>query len=344
MNSKDQKSIVIWLSFVCALILLIVVVGGITRLTHSGLSMVDWKPLMGVIPPLSQAEWTATFAKYQQFPEYQLTNMDMTLDGFKQIFFWEYLHRILGRLVGVVFLLPFLYFLARRKLKGSMAAKVYVGFLLGGAQGFLGWYMVQSGLVNQPNVSHYRLAAHLCLAIFTLAYLFWIILSIRRQWSPKIVAPPRIFLWSSVVFTGMVALQIFYGALVAGLKAGLMYNTFPTMNGEWIPSVLTNLTPTFLSLFDNHTMVQFIHRGFGWLLIFGSVAFLVMARKFRLDPTFRRPILFVHLAILVQFALGVTTLVLQVPIVPAIFHQMGGVIVLALCVSLTHRLWWAQKR
>lgn len=330
-----------WLWSICAMVTLMVVVGGVTRLTHSGLSIVEWQPIRGVIPPMSQAAWQAMFLKYQQFPEYKLLNHGMSLSEFKLIFFWEYIHRLIGRLIGFVVFVPWFVFVIQKSIPKSLAWKLIGGFLLGGLQGVMGWYMVKSGLVNNPRVSHYRLAAHLLLALGVLVYFFWIILDLIRgaasakNQAIKKLAPVR---YLNLCVIGIVLLQITYGAFTAGLRAGFGFNTFPKMNGEWIPTGLIHPELGWLSLLEGHMGVQFTHRTIGWLLLLVITAFWIYGRRFALNSVQRRGLNFLFGMIIVQFLLGVWTLVGIVPISVAVAHQFGAVILLMIAVSLFHSL------
>ena len=303
-----------------------IVVGGITRLTHSGLSIVEWQPLIGAIPPLSDADWNALFEKYKQTPEYRRVNAGMTLEGFKGIFWWEYLHRLLGRLIGVAFLVPYLWFLARGAIRGSLAWKLAAIFFLGGLQGAMGWYMVKSGLVEDPRVSHFRLTAHLGLAFVILAAMFWVALGLVQ---PRLrAAGDRMAkgLAHGVVF--LVFLMVLSGGLVAGLRAGKAYNTFPLMNGHWIPPEILQLEPWWRNIFWNIATVQFDHRVVAWLL-----AFLVPLLWWRCRNTEAKLAASVLLALLVlQIVLGISTLLLSVPVVLGVAHQ--GVASLVLCAAI----------
>ena len=226
LEKKTAPSVILWLAFLCFLIIMMVGVGGVTRLTGSGLSIVDWKPIMGAIPPLNQAQWMDVFQRYQLSPQFKLINHSMSLSDFKLIFFWEYIHRLLGRGIGIAFLLPWLFFFKTGKVQGKLAGRLLGGFGLGGLQGALGWFMVKSGLVNLPYVSHYRLAAHLALALLVLSYLFWVLLDLLGT----VEGQPKKYSGLSRAFKGftaLVCLQIVYGAFTAGLKAGFGYNTFP---------------------------------------------------------------------------------------------------------------------
>src|SRR5687767_12934217 len=258
MTSNDRRAVAAWLLVCAALVFLIVVVGGVTRLTRSGLSIVEWQPLIGALPPLSEAHWQELFAKYRTTPEFRLVNFDMTLEGFKRIFWWEYAHRLLGRLIGVVFLLPFVWFLVRGRLERTLAWKLAGVFALGALQGALGWYMVKSGLVDDPRVSHFRLTAHLGVALAIFAALLWIALDLlpgenRVPGSPSVAR-------AAACVAAVVFVMALSGAMVAGLRAGSAYNTFPLMNGHLIPPEILMLEPWWKNFLYNMATVQFVHR------------------------------------------------------------------------------------
>lgn len=332
-----RRPLIRWLTVVGAMILLMILVGGVTRLTESGLSMVDWRPFMGAIPPTSDAEWREVFERYQQYPEYRELNTDMTLEQFKQIFFWEYLHRLLGRLLGLVFLLPWIYFAVRKKIPAAYNLRFAALFVLGAAQGLMGWYMVQSGLVDVPYVSHYRLAAHLALALAALCLTLWFILDLRRAPRPALERAPARLRKTALTFTTLVALQILYGAFMAGLDAGFGANTFPTMNGQWIPAGLWTLEPTWRNLFDNNITVQFIHRTLGWIVFFAALALWWRARKLQAATATLNAVNAVLLVTCLQFMLGVVALVSVVAIPLAVAHQLGAAALLLTAVTVNHK-------
>ncbi len=321
---------------VLALTLAIFAVGAVTRLTDSGLSMVEWEPIMGAVPPMSEEAWESAFFAYQQYPEFQLRRTGMTIGEFKFIFFWEYFHRLLGRTIGLVFLVPFLVFLVRGQIRGKLAGLLAFGFVLGGLQGALGWFMVKSGLQDVPYVSHYRLAAHLMLALLLFCYLFWIWTSLLPA-SPRREAPSPLTLRGRSFLTGLfglLLLQIVYGAFVAGLNAGWQFNTFPKMMGRWLPPGWLSHEPLVINFFQNAATVQWMHRSLAWLLLGGGLAawFTLKNRM----PT-ERSRLFLDLfamLLLVQFGLGVATLVLEVPIVLATLHQVVAVLLAAFMTGL----------
>ncbi len=325
-----------WLFLCCGLIFLMVVVGGITRLTLSGLSITEWKPVIGIVPPLSAADWAAEFGKYRQIPEYRAVHFEMSLDEFKSIYYWEYTHRLLGRLIGVAFAVPFIWFLARRQLPRRLAPPLVGILLLGFLQGALGWYMVESGLADRVEVSQYRLVAHLALALAIYAAILWTALGIVRG-SPFPHASPG---WrrASEAVLALVALTILAGGFVAGTRAGLTYNTFPLMDGRLVPGGYAQLHPLWLNWFENIAAVQFDHR----LLAVATVTavFVLWAAGLRANlPIPARKALHALLAVAaLQVALGISTLLLVVPIPLAAAHQAGAVMLLTAAIVARHTL------
>ena len=273
--NKFNKYIVLWLFTGCALIYLMVFIGGLTRLTHSGLSIVEWSPT-GSLPPMNESDWQIQFEKYQTSPEYKLVNSSFTLEDFKGIFWLEYIHRFLGRIIGMVFIIPFLYFLLAKKFPKGFLKKVVVIFFIGSLQGLLGWYMVKSGLVKNPNVSHYRLAAHLITAFTAFGFTFWYALDLIYP-EPEKQSDKNWKLLAGILFP-VVILQIIYGAFVAGLKAGYLYPTFPKMGDEWIPETITSVSPVWRIFLEAPEGVQFIHRCIAYIVF---VLVVVMYYKSR---------------------------------------------------------------
>lgn len=329
-----ERIIAGWLLFCCVMIFAMVVLGGVTRLTGSGLSMVEWDPIFGVIPPLNDAEWQIVFDKYRASPEYQKVNIRMDVEGFKSIYWFEFAHRLLGRAIGTVFLLPFLYFLWRGWVRPPLTYKLIAMFVLGGLQGALGWYMVASGLVDDPHVSQYRLTAHLLLAFVIYGYILWVALDLlfpRRLTH----APPRLRT-GTLLFLALLTITIGSGGLVAGLKAGYAYSTFPLMDGHLVPKAIFLLDPLWRNFFENIATVQFGHRLLATLVLIGGVALWLTAR--RLPTTLR---LRAHLLlgmIGVQIALGISTLLLHVPVGLASAHQAGALVLLTFTLYLLHGL------
>ena len=313
-----------------------VLIGGITRLTHSGLSMTEWNLIMGAIPPLNDAEWQTAFDQYQQFPEYQKINTYFTLSEFKSIFFWEYLHRLIGRLIGIVFLIPFIIFLVRKSMNKKLMLQSLALFGLGALQGFLGWFMVKSGLVNRPSVSHYRLAIHLSAAFLTFSYILWVILSIQKP-ERRNSASKRLAILSRIL-VGVVSAQIIFGAFVAGLKAGLVFPTWPKMGADWIPdSVILGLRNEGLSsLFSQIISVQFVHRTFAFVVVTMVGYIWLVTRKENLNSFQQKTIHFLIFMVIAQFALGVFTLLYLVPVWLGVLHQFGALMLLSGSVLLMH--------
>jgi cytochrome c oxidase assembly protein subunit 15 len=333
---QHDRTIAIWLLVCCATIFCMVVLGGVTRLTGSGLSMVEWEPILGVLPPLSEAEWQETFAKYQQYPEYRLKNSHLDVEGFKGIFWLEYFHRLLGRGIGMLFGLPFLYFLLRRQIDRPLAPKLVFLFVLGGLQGLMGWYMVQSGMVDDPHVSQYRLTAHLLLAIFIYGYMLWLALDLLRGRDRVKVRTG--WLTGAFWLTGLVLLTIASGGFVAGLKAGFTYNTFPLMNGKWVPDGLLLMEPLWRNLFENITTVQFNHRLLAISVALAVVGFWWSARRRARTAEVRLALNLLLAAVVLQVSLGIATLLMVVPIPLAAAHQAGAVILLTAVINAADRL------
>lgn len=324
-STAPSRPIAVWLLLGCVLIAAMVVIGGITRLTGSGLSITEWNVLMGAIPPLSEADWLALFRKYQATPQYQLVNATFTVAEFKTIFWWEYIHRLLGRALGIVFLVPFVYFLAHGWLDRPLRNRLLVILGLGAFQGFLGWFMVASGLSERTSVSQYRLAAHLLTALLTLAVTWWTALAVMGRDQSAVPVPTAIRAQVRL-FLGAVALQTTYGALTAGLKAGFAYNTFPLMGDRLIPGGMLVLSPAWRNVLENPVTVQFMHRGLAWfLLLFGTW----LCYTLRVHG-FRRPAGFLAATLALQFGLGIVTILRLhgAPVLWGTLHQLGAVLLL----------------
>jgi heme a synthase len=321
-----RRPLQVWLWSVAAMTFAVLAVGGITRLTHSGLSIVDWKPLMGVIPPLNDAQWHHTFDMYRQFPEFQV-RQGMTLAEFKFIFFWEYLHRLLARTIGLVFLVPFIFFWLRGWFTRPLMRRALLLFALGAMQGVMGWVMVKSGLVDRPSVSHYRLAAHLTLAFLIFGWAVWL--------AREIAVPPRAVLDGAArrtllrglgVLGVVLSAQILWGAFVAGLKAGVYYPTFPLMGGRLVPPDLLRLDPVLQNFVANPVAVQWTHRVLGTLLLAAVLVlfFMVRARvQEARSRSFNRALLGV---VAFQYALGIATLLFFVPVALGVLHQATAMV------------------
>jgi cytochrome c oxidase assembly protein subunit 15 len=328
-----RRPVAAWLFLCCGLIFLMVVVGGITRLTLSGLSITEWRPVIGIVPPLSDADWAAEFAKYRQIPEYRAIHFAMSLDEFKSIYFWEYFHRLLGRLIGVAFAVPFIWFLARRRLPRRLAPPLTGILLLGFLQGALGWYMVESGLADRIEVSQYRLVAHLALALAIYAAILWTALGIVRGPSPD---PSPGWRRAAEAVLVLVALTILAGGFVAGTRAGLTYNTFPLMDGRLVPAGYAQLQPLWVNWFENIAAIQFDHRV---LAIATATAIFVLwaaGVRSRLSKPARVALHALLAAAALQLALGISTLTLVMPIPLAAAHQAGAVLLLTAAICFRH--------
>lgn len=339
MDTAARRQIAVWLFICSAMVFATLVVGGVTRLTHSGLSIVEWQPLVGILPPINRAEWEETFDKYKKTPEYQKVNHQMPLDEFKGIFWWEYWHRVLGRTIGLVFLLPFLYFLLRRRIDRPLVPKLVGIFLLGGLQGAMGWYMVKSGLVDDPRVSQYRLTAHLSIAFLIFISMMWVAMGLlaerTTQVTDRAVAGLRRFgFW--------LALLIFYmivtGGFVAGIRAGKAYNTFPLMNDHVIPPEILMIDPWYLNFFNNMATVQFDHRLGAWLLAFLVPWFWMRIRAAGVSDRARLAATLLLFALAIQITLGIATLLMAVPVALGAAHQGGSMAVFGILLWLNHEL------
>lgn len=332
--NSDHRQIALWLLTCAAVIFGMILLGGVTRLTNSGLSMVEWKPLVGIIPPLSQADWQELFLKYQQYPEYQKINMGMTLDEFKPIFMYEYLHRVLGRLIGIIFIIPFVYFCVTKKLSPQLSIRLTIMLILGGCQGVLGWYMVKSGLVDNPHVSQYRLTAHLGLAVLIYSFIVWTALDILNA----NVNQFRNLALPSIMITGLIFVMILSGGLVAGTRAGYAYSTWPLMGDSFIPAGLYAMQPAWLSAFEDITTVQFNHRILAYIIVLFILGFVVKALNLKVSGKLRTAVISLLVLLVIQISLGVSTLIFHVPISVAATHQVGAVALLTAALFVCHSL------
>ncbi|TDI63648.1 MAG: heme A synthase [Alphaproteobacteria bacterium] len=335
---QTAKSVIVWLVVMIIMIFAMVVIGGVTRLTQSGLSMVDWRPLMGVVPPLSAAEWQAAFAAYKAYPEYQVLNYGMTLGDFKAIFAMEYAHRMWGRLIGVVFIVPYLWFMVRGSVRGGLALRLGGLLVLGAAQGVMGWVMVKSGLVDDPSVSPYRLAVHLALAVALAAILLWMVLNRTSAPAPITGAAAKRVAGALHTALLLAAATLVSGAFVAGLDAGMSFNTFPLMDGRLVPEGLLALEPVWRNPFENVVMVQFDHRVLGILTMAAVLWLWLRGRRAALGRRARLAVNLAAVAALVQPGLGIATLLLVVPVGLAAAHQAGALVLLGLLVWILHEL------
>ena len=341
MQVNSNRPVIYWLLTGCLLIFIMVLVGGITRLTNSGLSMVEWNLVMGSIPPLNEAEWLIAFEKYKQFPEYQMVNYHFTLEEFKPIFFWEYLHRILGRLVGLVFIIPFIYFLFKKMISKELLPKLLLLLFMGGFQGFLGWYMVKSGLNKDPDVSHFRLAMHLTTAFLTFAYTLWVALGL--MYPNRVKGAFKSLKAGATVLLLITVVQIVWGAFVAGLNAGKVYNTWPLMGDQLVADGVTAMTPLWMNFVEGLAGVQFIHRYMAYAVV-GLVIYLaVKARKEKTNVSQRGGMKFLIGMVSVQFVLGIITLLLGVPVWLGVLHQIGALMLLGSVVFALHRFTYSPE-
>ncbi len=339
-ENNIKRQLIFWLFSGCFLIFGMVVVGGITRLTGSGLSITEWKVVTGAIPPLNEEMWIEEFEKYKQIPQYQAVNSHFTLSDFKFIYFWEYIHRLFGRLIGVVFLLGFGYFYFKKAVPQHLLPKLMLMFVLGGIQGFLGWYMVASGLTQNIRVSHIRLAIHLSFAFITFGYIFWVALTqLYHRETDNAMTLTRFRKYAKFLLL-LITVQVIYGAFVAGTKAGWTYNTWPKMGEEWLPESMGFAwgKEGMSSLINNIASIQFIHRLLAYVLLLFIVVFSYRIMKMNVDPAQRKAVYFLLGGVFVQVILGVLTLVLQVPLWLGVTHQAVAFFLFAGVIYLMHRL------
>ncbi len=333
-NQSQKKAM--WLFSIAAFSFFMIVFGGLVRLTESGLSIVEWNVVMGAIPPLTHDDWNIAFTKYQSSPEFKLKNFSMTIEPFKFIFYMEYFHRLIGRLIGFVFLLPFVYFVITKKCRRNEIISYIVLFILGGLQGAMGWYMVKSGLIHEPHVSHFRLTAHLLLALMIVSFSLWLGL---RQWyqEKKIITnilPSKIPLMISMI---LLTAQIITGGFVAGTDAGLVSDTFPKMHGQWIPDTLLIFDPPIRNFFENLVMLQFIHR-VGAMIVF---CVLLYTSRYVFQKSVSKDVkiasFMMAALVLFQFVLGIATIIFHVPILLASLHQALAVLLWCSLIFLLFR-------
>lgn len=331
---RPSTPVKVWLFAVAALVIAMVSVGGATRLTGSGLSITEWKPIMGALPPLSAADWHEAFEKYKQIPQYHQINKGMSLEAFKAIFWWEWGHRFLARLVGVAFLVPFLALLALGYIRRGLVPRMIGLFALGGLQGAIGWYMVASGLSERVSVSQYRLALHLGLAFVILGALIWTALSLDDEGTAR----PSPLARGGWVILCMSLLQVELGALVAGMKAGLAYNTWPLMDGQWVPNGLFIAKPWYANLFENAMTVQFNHRLIAYVLALAAAWHVSAVLRTSVSHAARSSATMLAIAVVLQIALGIWTLLAQVPLGLGLAHQFGAAILFSIAVWHLHAL------
>lgn len=331
----QSSAIVGWLLVCCALVFCMVVLGGVTRLTDSGLSMVRWEPISGVVPPLSLAEWQKEFDHYREYPEYQKINAGMSLSDFKTIFYFEWAHRVLGRAIGIVFALGFVWLWWRGALTRALTPHLVAMFVLGGLQGLLGWYMVKSGLIDNPHVSQYRLTAHLGMALLIYLYMLWVVFTLMERRSAEVVS--RAYRRAAISLGALASMTVLSGGFVAGLKAGHAFNTFPLMAGKLIPPGYLVLEPAWKNFFENIPTVQFNHR---LLAILTFVLVLIFVIRVLRDQKMRRlrgPVVLFGVAVIAQVTLGITTLLTYVPIPLAAAHQAMALVVLSAMLYVVFR-------
>ncbi|MDN3665392.1 COX15/CtaA family protein [Algibacter miyuki] len=332
---KDNKAVIYWLLTGCFLIFIMVVIGGITRLTDSGLSISNYRLITGTIPPIGDQEWQEAFDLYKKHPEFHAYNNHFNIEDFKSIYFWEWLHRVIGRSIGMVFIIPFLYFLIRKQLTKSTIKKCLILLSLGAFQGFLGWYMVKSGLVDMPDVSHYRLAAHLVTAFITFAATLWVALDLIYPNRKPANKPMRNLIFGSYI---VITIQIIYGAFIAGLKAGLMHNHWPLMSeGAFIHHTVYVLDPFYKNLIENPSGIQFIHRILAYVVVFLIFAIWRKSKNFTLTVLQKQGVNALLILVLLQFTLGVFTLIYQVPLWLGVAHQVGAFFLLTGMTFTLHR-------
>jgi heme a synthase len=337
-NSRARRQVAAWLLICCTLVFAMVVVGGVTRLTRSGLSIVEWQPLIGAIPPLTEAHWQELFDKYQGTPEYLQVNQGMSLHAFKRIFWWEYIHRLLGRLIGLAFFVPLLWLLVRGKIERGLLPRLVGIFLLGGLQGAVGWWMVKSGLIDDPRVSHVRLSIHLGIAFVIFAAMFWTALGLLSGASARDPQRRRLAGYGTGLSV-LIFLMVLLGGLVAGTRAGYAYNTFPLMNGHFLPPEYFMLQPWWQNFLHNMATVQFNHRLIAWLLFLAIPAFWWGLRRIALPAQARLASNLLLAMLGLQLTLGIGTLVLRVPVALGAAHQAGAMLLFALALWTTHALY-----
>jgi cytochrome c oxidase assembly protein subunit 15 len=327
----NRRNIAVWLLTCAAMVALMVVIGGITRLTESGLSMTEWRPLIGWIPPLSEIEWQRVFDRYRDTSEYRIQFPGMDLEGFKTIFWWEYIHRVWGRLIGLVFGLPLIWFLVRRRIERPMIPHLVALLFLGGFQGLIGWWMVVSGFVDRDDVSQYRLTVHLGVAILILGYLLWLAIGLLARERDR-TAPPAGLRRLSQATAATAFVTILSGGMVAGINAGFINNTWPLMDGGLLPDDFAARSPFWLNFFENHSMVQFSHRMLAYLTAIIAGVYWFRARTAGLQAHARTAANLLGAMVVLQIVLGIFTLLLVVPIPLAVLHQGGAVVLFALAV------------
>ena len=342
-HSSPEKIIATWLLVLCSMVFFMVLLGGLTRLTHSGLSMVNWRPITGWLPPMSLQEWQSLFDLYKESPEFKKINDSMTIEGFKSIFWLEYSHRLWGRIMGVAFLLPFIFFIIKGWIGRALLPRLIVIFLMGGFQGMLGWYMVQSGLIDNPDVSQYRLASHLSAAVIIYGYMLWVAMSLLKVKHVILGYPSPKFMLASIFMAFWIFLTIVSGGFVAGLDAGLTYNTFPLMDGQLVPDGLWSNEPWYINFFENITTVQFNHRILAEITFLLVIGIWCVALKSNIANSILRPFHLMLVMVFIQVALGISTLMFVVPVFVASLHQIGALALFTLSIWSVHNLMYQSK-
>ena len=333
-NKKyNLKCIFVWLIICSLMVAIMVIIGGLTRSTNSGLSMVEWKIISGIVPPITTNDWIELFNKYKQFPEYRLVNQNITLNDFQFIFWMEYIHRILGRLIFLVVLIPFIFFLKKKLIPQKLKKHFFIIIFLIIAQGLLGWYMVKSGLIDNHDVSQYRLSIHLIMAFIIYGYLLFISLTfynlIKKRKKYLIKNNKQIFFINSLLIL-LILITVASGGFVAGLDAGLVYNTFPKMGDSYIPHEIFNIKPIYLNFFENPATVQFNHRLLGFLTFLAAILLFVYSKKCKLHKQIQKKMVLIIFVVILQVILGIGTLLSYVAIPIALTHQLGALILFSL--------------
>jgi cytochrome c oxidase assembly protein subunit 15 len=339
LKARHIRALRLWLGALAALIVAMILIGGATRLTDSGLSITEWQPILGAIPPTSEADWQEAFTAYQKIPEYTELKRGMSLDEFKTIYWWEWAHRFLGRLIGVAFFVPFVVFWALGYIPRPLLPRLIFLFLLGGLQGAVGWYMVKSGLVARTDVSQYRLAAHFGIALLILGYTLWLLFDLGGE-RQTTASRGRSTVWVAGLVLALIFVQMLAGALVAGLDAGMGFNTWPLINGAFVPSGLGDAQPFYLNLFENPLTVQFDHRMLGYAVVAAALGQVIWLAVRAAPPVLLGSALTLALLAILQATIGVWTLLLAVPITLGLAHQAGAIAVFA--AGLYH--FWLARR
>ncbi|USG60058.1 COX15/CtaA family protein [Sneathiella marina] len=335
----NRKLIVSWLILVAILVFVMIVLGGVTRLTNSGLSMTDWKPVTGWLPPLSDQAWTAEFERYKAFPEYQQVNKGMSLSEFKGIYAFEFAHRVLGRIIGLAFFIPFVLFLVFGRIRGKLVPRLAILLILGGLQGGMGWFMVKSGLVDDPDVSHYRLTAHLALASLIYSVILWTVFDLLRPEKSRASRDDRSVRFWSMTLLILISLQILIGGFVAGLNAGFVFNDWPLMAGQFVPEEFLYMQPWYVNFLENPAAIQFSHRMVAYVIAVISVLLYLISRDQNIALSVRSSISYLLIVVFLQIFIGILTLLYVVPVSLGALHQAGGIIVLTFSLFVVHELY-----